>query len=319
MSVWDYIMPHRLLINKSLRKTSQELVDRYEAYQIEFNRKLEDCKAELQCAEENKNKELEAFKANLIQKLTKDYQKLEEIQGYIVEYVECFLHREYLRKLMEIKKRLNDIFHENYTFLSNQVKSIDNEIVLLRKRQNELTAFTKVDDIIHLATLTGYDLDFQATDDAKLLLKKVSDALEMYIGKDKVEKYALIRLKNIIQERSDYLPVINYISWVIQLKRLFRKQLLAKRSDVKNEQAALCEEMRLIKYEIRNLTDSLDSLAEKIRFYWAKPITYLNADICYAYFELKENKEKLKNDGPQLKRDRNELIEKKKIGNIRDS
>ena len=70
MSAWDYIMPHRLLFNKSLRKISQELRDRIEAYQIEFNRRKEICIAELQQAEENKNKELEALKADLLQELS---------------------------------------------------------------------------------------------------------------------------------------------------------------------------------------------------------------------------------------------------------
>ena len=58
MSAWDYIMPHRYFINKSLRKASQELRDRVEKYQIEFDRRLEECKADLQRAEDNKNKEL---------------------------------------------------------------------------------------------------------------------------------------------------------------------------------------------------------------------------------------------------------------------
>ena len=35
MSAWDYIMPHRLLVNRSLRKAAQELRDRVEKYQID--------------------------------------------------------------------------------------------------------------------------------------------------------------------------------------------------------------------------------------------------------------------------------------------
>ena len=66
MSAWDYIMPHRLLVNRSLRKAAQELRDRVELYQIEFDRRLEDCKSDLQRAEEDKNKELETFKLKFI-------------------------------------------------------------------------------------------------------------------------------------------------------------------------------------------------------------------------------------------------------------
>lgn len=312
MSAWDYIMPHRLLFNKSLRKISQELRDRIEAYQIEFNRRKEICIAELQQAEENKNKELEALKADLLQELSDDYQILEELQKNIVKYFDCFFYCGYLCQLEEIKNRQNDILHEDYIFLGSQIKIIDNEIVLLRERQNELTAFTRVDDIIHLATLTGYDLDFQPMDDAKLMLGKISNALEAYCGEDRVEKYALLRLKNIIQERSDYLPTINYISWIIQIKRQFKKQLSSRRSDVKKEQAVLRKEISSIKKEIRTLTDRLDLYAEKVRYYWAKPITYLNADICYAYKELKEEKAYLSNDASYLRGEKKRLIDKRR-------
>ena len=320
MSAWDYIMPHRLLINKSLRKASQELRDRVEVYQIEFNRRLEECQADLQRAEENKNRELEAFKENLLRELSNDHLILEEIQGNILKYIDRFFYRAYLFQLLEIDKRRNDILHEDYVFLGSQINTIDDEVVLLRERQNELTAFTKVDDIIHLATLTGYDLDFQPMDDAKQLLGKISDAPEAYSGENRAEKYALLRLKTIIQERSDYLPTINYISWVIRIKNRYRKQLSSKRSGVKKEQTILREDMTSVRNEIRTLTEELALLAEKVRYYWAKPITYLNADISYAYIELKEEKERLRNDAPALRSERKELIDKRRsaISEIRD-
>lgn len=320
MSAWDYIMPHRLIINKCLRKVSQELRDRVETYQIEFNRRLEECQSDLQRAEEIKNRELEAFKEDLLREFSHDHQIMEEIQGNILKYTDRFFYRAYLFQLLEIDKRRNDILHEDYVFLSSQIQTIDNEVVLLRERQNELTVFTRVDDIIRLASLTGYDLDFQPTDDAKQLLGKISDALEAYSGEDRAEKYALLRLKTIIQERSDYLPTINYISWVIRIKNRYRKQLSFKRSDVKKEQATLRESMASVRDEIRVLTEELDLLAEKVRYYWAKPITYLNADISYAYIELKGKKEKLRTEAPALRRERKELIYNRRsaISEIRD-
>ena len=311
MSAWDYIMPHRLIINKLLRKVAQDFRGKVDKYQIEFDRRLEECKIDLERAEENKNRELEAFKAELLQEFIDDYQTLEEIQVSIVQYIDCYFYRSYLYQLKEINQRENDIFHEEYKFLSSEMKSIDDEIAILRERQNELTAFTRVDDIIHLATLTGYDLDFQSTDDAKRLLSKISDALRKYSGEDRVEKDALIRLKTIIQERSEYLPTINYISWVIRIKRRFRKQLSSRRSSVKKEQAILREKKIFIKNEIRTLTDKLESLAEKVRYCWTKPIAFLNADICFAYLELKEEKARLLKNAPVLKSERKELKGKK--------
>lgn len=311
MSTGDFIMPHRLLINKSLRKVSQELRDRVEVYQVEFNRRLEECKADLQRAEENKNKELEAFRTDLLRELNDDLQILEEIQGNILKYIDCFFYRAYLSQLLEINQRRNDILHEDYVFLRNQIKTIDKEIVLLRERQNDLTAFTKVDDIIHLATLTEYDLDFQSSDDAKQLLRKISDALETYRGEDSAEKNALLRLKTIIQERSDYLPTINYISWVIRIKIRFKKHLSSKRSKVEKEQETLRDDMVSVGKKIRDLTEELDLLAEKVRYYWAKPITYLNSDISRANMELEEEKSKLRKEVPEIINENKELKKKR--------
>lgn len=320
MSAWDYIIPHRLLINKSLRKASQELRDRVSAFQIEFNQRLEECETEIKLAEDEKNKQLEAFKATLVQELNDDYQLFLDVQENIIQYSECFFRRAYLLQRIDIKKKQNGILREDYAFLSAQITIVDDEIVLLRERQNELTELTKVDDIIQLSLLSGYDLCFQPTDNAKQLLVKISDALEAYQGQDTVEKYALLRLKNIIQDRSDYLPTIQYISWVIKIKRSFRKQLSSMRQDIKQERAAIRENLSVINSEIHALDDRLRYLAERIRYYWAKPITYLNADICYVYAELRENKQRLLNESPDLRRELRELSDKKRsaISEIRD-
>ena len=54
MSVWDYVMPHRLLINKSLRKEAEGLRARVDAYQIEYDRRVEVCQEELKRVEEER-------------------------------------------------------------------------------------------------------------------------------------------------------------------------------------------------------------------------------------------------------------------------
>ena len=211
MSVWDYIIPHRLLINKSLRKSAQELRDKVEAYQIEFESRRADCIAELQRVEEKKNKDIENFADLLNRELAEDQQTLQEVQQNIIQYISCYFYRAYLYQTLEIKKKISDILNEDYLFLSEQINTINIEIDLLKDRQKELTAFTNVEDIIQLATMTGYDLNFLPTDNAQKLLDKISTAIQNYSGEDRVEKYALLRLKLIIQERSDYLPAIQLI------------------------------------------------------------------------------------------------------------
>ena len=77
---------------------------------------------------------------------------------------------------MCIRDRI-DILREDNDFLSDQMALIGREIDHLRERQNELTAFTDVKDIIQLTSLSGYEIIFDEGDDAKDLLDKVSQAI----------------------------------------------------------------------------------------------------------------------------------------------
>ena len=311
MNIIDFIMPHRLLLNKSLRKASQEFRDRVDAYQIEYDRKITECNDELIKAQTETNKQIEAFKASLIQELSDDRQLLIEIQEDVVRYTDCYFNRAYLYQVQDIKKKQNDILHEDYLFLTNQMKQIDNEIDLLRERQNSLSSYTGVDDIIRLAKLSGYDFDFKPNENAQTLLTKISEALRDYQGTDSVEKHALIRLKNIIQERSDYLPVINYIAWVIHSKIQYKKQLSAKRSALRQEQSVIRSDIQQTRDKIRTLTEELGELAVRVRYRWARPITYINADISYAYDSIKADRLRLKTRGPEIKDELHDINKRK--------
>ena len=141
MSVWDYVMPHRLLINKSLRKEAEGLRARVDAYQIEYDRRVEECQEELKKVEEE-----QSF--------------LESVAQDITSYADEYFHRNCLYQVRDIKRTQIDILREDNDFLSDQMALIGREIDHLRERQNELTAFTDVKDIIQLTSLSGYEIIF---------------------------------------------------------------------------------------------------------------------------------------------------------------
>lgn len=145
-----------------------------------------------------------------------------------------------------------------------------------------MTAFTDVKDIIQLTSLSGYEISFDEGDDAKDLLDKVSQAIANCEPSQDTERLALVRLKGIIQERSEYLPTIKYIAWVIQQKIQFSKQLSDKRSGIRDSQAAVRQEIKQIENGINLSSEKIEAIAKRIRLYWAHPITYLSADISYA-------------------------------------
>ena len=69
---WDKILPHRLLVNHSLRKASEGLRSRVDDYQLEYNREIERCTAEIEQAKADKDRDFENVKSSLINELSKD-------------------------------------------------------------------------------------------------------------------------------------------------------------------------------------------------------------------------------------------------------
>lgn len=300
MSVWDYVMPHRLLINKSLRKEAEGLRARVDAYQIEYDRRVEECQEELKRVEAERQEKLLRFRDSLEEELQGERSFLESVAQDITSYANAYLHRNCLFKMRDIKRKQIDILQEDNGFLSNQMILIGKEIDYLRERQNELTSFTDVKDIIRLTSLSGYEINFDEGDDAKDLLDKVSLAISDCESGQDIERFALVRLKGIIQERSEYLPTIKYINWVIQQKIQFSKQLSDKRCGVRDTLVIVRQEIKRMEDNINSTSEKLEAIAKRIRFYWANPITYLSADISYAYKEKSETGNQLRNVGEEL-------------------
>lgn len=300
MSVWDYVMPHRLLINKSLRKEAEGLRARIDAYQIEYDRRVEDCQENIKRVEAERQEKLLQFRNSLVEELQVEKGFLESVAQDITSYADAYLHRNCLFQMRDIKRKQLEILQEDNDFLSDQMALIGREIDCLRDRQNELTSFTDVKDIVRLTSLSGYEISFDEGDDAKNLLDKVSRAISNCEPGQDTERFALVRLKGIIQERSEYLPTIKYIAWVIQQKIQFSKQLSDKRSGVRDSQVVVRQEIEQIGENINSTSEKLEAIAKRIRYYWAHPITYLNADISYAYKEKSETGKQLRHVGEEL-------------------
>ena len=210
------------------------------------------------------------------------------------------MRRNCLNLKREIKTKQIEILDEDNDFLTKQMVLIGKEIDLLRDRQNELTMSTRVDDIIQLASESGYELGSAEKDDAKSLLDKVTAIIAESDDGQNVERFALIRLKDIVQERSDYLSIIKYLSWVIQQKIQYSKQLLEKRTEVRSKRGIIQKDIKTIRDEIKASSIKLAELAKRIRYYWARPIVNINADISYAYKEKSEIGGQLREVGDEL-------------------
>ena len=118
MSAWDYVMPHRLLVNRSLRKASDDLHSRIEEYQLEYDREIERCTAEIEQAKADKESAFESAKSSLINELSKDNALFEKVHEGLIAYADLFFRRQCLNKVCEIKRLEKQVLIEYGDFLT---------------------------------------------------------------------------------------------------------------------------------------------------------------------------------------------------------
>lgn len=296
MSVFDYILPHRFFINKSLRKEAEDLKAKINIHQAEFENKIQLCQIAIRNKEQEKNKEYEIVKKRLSSDLRNAKSVLDELGKNLMQYADEYLQRKNLYetiKLMQTEKSLQD---EDFSFFSSQRTLIKEEIEILIERQKELSLNARVDDIIQLANNSGCEYGFCLEDDAEILLDKINKKIENIDKTDTLGLYSLTKLRTIVQERVEYLPLIKYIDWVIIQKKQSSKEITKKIKEIKENQRIIKLKIEDVRDEIAILDVSLINVAKKIRYYWAVPITLLNADITYDY--------KAKNDSIAEKQDK---------------
>ncbi|NIK70449.1 hypothetical protein [Paenibacillus sp. BK720] len=286
MSAWDIVLPHRLLINRSLRKASADLRTRIDEYKTDYELTIERCSAEIEQARADKDLDFEKVKLSLIDELSKDADLFEKVQAGLSEYVDLFLRRQCLNKMQEAKRLEKQALVEYRDFLSAQMSLIGEEIDILEARKDKLVAQAKVDDIMKLVRLTGCEVTVDYNDDAISLLAKVSEMVAACEVSDNLTKQALQKLRFVLQERADLLPVIQYITWMIQQKKELSRELSGDRRrtsvDIKNK----TNELREMSESIDALSRSLEEQARAVRAYWVAPVTQLNIQINFLYKKL---------------------------------
>lgn len=277
MKFWDYVAPHRMILNAVLRKSSQQLREEVGRYQVEYDKKLKEVEVELEKEENAINKKLESAKDSFTQMLKEEATSLTDLRDKVIDYIRKHQYYRSNAQLIKIYKSRREILREDISFLSEQIRLINEEIGILNGRIEQLNAFVNVDDIVRLAQENGYDLGVSS--DARTLLISVSNKIQNC--DNSYERYALIRLKNIIQERSEYLSTINYISWTIHSKKEFSKQLSVRRRSAKTDLKKTTDIISKLYAEKESFDKDIEVMARDIRMYWARPIAFINADICY--------------------------------------
>lgn len=171
MSMWDNLLPHRFLINRSLRKASDELRDRIDSYRIEHEMAVQRCHDEIEADKKEKDRQFELRKQEYLKDLTQVSGALGELQTLFLDYVDLYMKMKHLYFIKDKMKLELQLLNEYSNFLTEQMKLIGEEIGILEQRQESLSLQVKIDDIVALISLTGADLPCDASDNPKTLVK----------------------------------------------------------------------------------------------------------------------------------------------------
>lgn len=279
MRMTDIVLPHRLLMNRSLRKASDDLREHIEKYQVRVDQEVENCKKEIEERKEKKRADLEAFKTDLEQELSKDNVFFEKVMQDVLDYVEPYFQEKCLSSMLMIKNTENNVYKEESRFYSEQMSLIGKEIDLLEARKAILAGKEKIDDVFGLLSLSAIDLNFTADDTAQVAVEKITEELRSCGDSEWQKRAALGKLRSLLQERVEYQAKIQYIDWVIDQKKLVSGQLKARKKEAK-------EKVKGCNKEISDLIENLDFIrsilyvkAKTVRDNWEIPIKELSEQI----------------------------------------
>lgn len=280
MSAFDYL-PHRLLLNTALRKSADQLRADVDSCQEEYEERTAICKAEIEELDSRLEGKRGDVRAALEQELKAYEAELAGLTNDVCSYSDCALRLKYLYEERKLRAAIVDIYDEDSRFLSQQMTLIGEEVELLRVRKDELSSLVAIDDFVELSRLSCGELGIEGATSCEELLETVSAKLDGLPSDHGAERLALTRLSSIIQERAEYLPLIQYVEWVIRQKIVFSKELKQKRDSVNSQLGEAKRALDIVKRKISATRETQDALAEKVRMHWAAPLARLNAEINY--------------------------------------
>lgn len=301
MDKWDIIVPHRLLINRSLKKASDDTKKSIAEYKAKFENELRKSEEEIAQAQEEINSKLKKAKQKLEEELKSNRLELDNIVNAVTLYVNNYLERARLYKVRELNNKKIELLNEKIQFLSEQLKTISEEIDILKVRQEELVSLCDVRDIIQLVSLSDHELDLSLDDNVRILLDKITAIINKLDRDNLLELRALVKLRKIVQERSEYFTAVQYVVWVIQQKKQYKNQLYLEREEAKRNNSQLKKENITLTAEISEKTRLLEDIAREIRYYWLKPIVYIKAEKSYFYKQKSRKYDELNEIKSQLK------------------
>ena len=268
-------------------------------YQEEYESKIAQVNEEIEIAVADANREIERAKESFITQLSLDQELLNAVQSNLFDYTDVYFQQRLTKHILGLLRLEQRAISDKISFLSEQMKLLGEEIEILEDRKNRLSSKTDIKDITALLSMSDCDLPINDDETAQTLLHKALVAANE-CEKGSATRIALSKLIEKLQERADLLPLITYISWVIQQKIHFSKELSKQRDQLRKDDSEKLAEINDAQNAIKQLNERMTDIARNVREYWAAPIAELGVEIA-AYYHQKEQLPKYSDRAAELK------------------
>lgn len=296
------VIPHRLAINQSLRKEAEKLRAHIDEFQKKYEEQYQAYNSELEKETKAINLKLERANEGLLSDLLQEADNLNDVSEAVEAYIPLYFGRQLLYKSWYLNSLLQKSIDEYIGILTDQMSEIGNEISQLEERKELLSRQANVNDIIKLIMISGCMIEVSEYDDASKLLALTSKQYTELSDEDIIQRHTLLNLRTLLEERVSFLDQVKYISWVIEQKRQWSKELKTIRNKLETESNILSTEAKEFIKKINESTKEIERLAFEIKESLDNPIEEIEADIqdCYSRIESlkrdKENKYREKED-----------------------
>lgn len=278
MNIFDRL-PHRQLINRSLRKNAELVRCDIDAYQKQYDEQYQKATDELQTAKNEYAAKLKRAKEDVLEKLATENESIQALSNSIVEYITAFFNKQLLLKQKDLVQLQIDNVNQYIGFLSEQMHLLGEENKHLEARKNLLVQQAEIADIRQLIQLSGNQLAVDESVDAKALFELVMEKMNRLDDNDRLQRNVLLNVRTLLEERVSFLTEIQYITWTIAQKIQLSKELRSIREKQKQVKDKLNKDLDGLLEKIKKLDSVLFEKAREIRFYWAKRLVGLSLEI----------------------------------------
>lgn len=264
MSVWDKALLHRALINRELHGASDELHRQIDAYRQEYEAAVKRCDEEIDAEKVKKDQQYAQLRQEYAETLARNGDEWNELSERLIAYAEEYLREQLIYATQKKKKIERWQLHEYRTFLKDQRGLLEDEIKLLEERKNILGQRVNISDVTALLRVTGAELSCDDCRDAQTLYKRVGALLSQSDALPPQTRAALLRLRRLLQERTEYLPIYQYTSWLVEQKKARRRELRERQREANVEWEASKRELEELDEARQRQHEVAAEIAERV-------------------------------------------------------